>query len=341
MRVITKFLTDNAVTDAKARLRNNQWLRARNAADSADVNVIKVNASDALEVASLLTMPGSATAPNHLVNLAFLEAYVNGVRDMKQGCRVASTADVDITSAPAAIDGVTLSSGDRLLLKDQTSGEENGIRVFAGTGNPLARSSDADVSAEVTQGMATIIAEGTVNARKMFQLVTADPIVLDTTVLVFQETPASVTYTGGDMVTVSGSIISVDLATVSGLESTNPGNAAGQLRVKASGAVAVKDRTVKINGSNEVEGLKSIKESFTLNGTDITNQYIDLAQIAADSSVKVSVSGVVQSETDDFTLNYTGGAGGKTRLTFAGDLATGGAAELIAGDIVKVVYEYL
>lgn len=341
MRINTKFLEDNSVTDAKVRLRNNQYLRARNAANSADVSLLKVNASDEIEAASLIQMPGNATAANHLVNLQFLDAYVNGVRDMKQGCRAASVANVNISSAPASVDGVSLNAGDRILLKDQTTGAENGIYVFTAAASALTRSTDADTSPEVTQGMSTLVAEGTVNARKLFQLVTPDPITLNTTALVFQETPAATSYTAGDMLTLSGTVFSVDLAATSGLESTNPGNAAGQLRVKISGAVAVKDRTTAINGSNEVASLRSAKESFTLGAGDITNQYVDLAQIAADSSVVLTVSGVTQVEGSDYTINYTGGAGGNTRLTFAGELATSGAAELVSGDVLKVGYKYL
>jgi hypothetical protein len=49
------------------------------------------------------------------------------------------------------------------------------------------------------------------------------------------------------------------------------------------------------------------------------------------------VSGVVQSETDDYTLSIVSGV---TRITFAGDLATAGASALISGDVLKVQYQY-
>ena len=42
----------------------------------------------------------------------------------------------------------------------------------------------------------------------------------------------------------------------------------------------------------------------------------------------------------DYSVNYTGGAGGNTRITFLNDLATGGASALIAGDVVVAQYEY-
>jgi len=82
------------------------------------------------------------------------------------------------------------------------------------------------------------------------------------------------------------------------------------------------------------------KESLTLNGTDITNQYKDLAQVIIASSLDLVVSGLVQTEGTDYTVSLTGGAGGKTRITFAGDLATAGAAALISGDILNFKYVY-
>lgn len=82
------------------------------------------------------------------------------------------------------------------------------------------------------------------------------------------------------------------------------------------------------------------KESITLSGTDITNQYIDLAQPILASSLDFMVSGLIFNEGVDYTVSLTGGAGGVTRVTFAGDLATAGNAALVATDVVYVKYEY-
>ena len=93
--------------------------------------------------------------------------YVDAVKtglDFKDSVRVASTANVDESSAPAAIDGVTLSSGDRVLLKNQSTGSENGIYVFNGSGSAMTRATDADADAEVTAGMFVFVEEGTANA---------------------------------------------------------------------------------------------------------------------------------------------------------------------------------
>lgn len=53
LQIATSSFADDAVTDAKVRLRNNQWLRARNNANDGDINIIKVNADDLIEFDSV------------------------------------------------------------------------------------------------------------------------------------------------------------------------------------------------------------------------------------------------------------------------------------------------
>lgn len=105
--------------------------------------------------------------------------------DFKGSVRVASTANVSVSSAPSTIDGVTLTSGDRILLKDQTTGSENGLYTFASTGAALARSTDADANAEVTPGLWVVVEEGTANADTAWFLTTNGPITVGTTSLTF------------------------------------------------------------------------------------------------------------------------------------------------------------
>lgn len=83
--------------------------------------------------------------------------------------------------------------------------------------------------------------------------------------------------------------------------------------------------------------LQGNKEAITLDGTDITNQYVDLEQEIEPETLIFSFSGVIQREGVDYTLSTVGLV---TRVTFAGDLATGGAAELVATDVVSAQYLY-
>lgn len=85
------------------------------------------------------------------------------------------------------------------------------------------------------------------------------------------------------------------------------------------------------------------KEIFILSGTDITNQYIDLAHVArVFSIIFVPQGGSVQLEgaSYDYTVALTGGAGGNTRVSFVNGLATGGGSALIAGDVIQIQYQY-
>lgn len=85
------------------------------------------------------------------------------------------------------------------------------------------------------------------------------------------------------------------------------------------------------------------KETFTLIAGDITNQYIDLANVALTGTIHFIVKGLgplLEGASHDYSVSYTGGAGGNTRINFLNDIATGGGSALIATDVVQVVYSY-
>lgn len=119
---------------------------------------------------------------------------VNAARlglDAKESVRVASTGNVDTSSPGSAIDGVTLTSGDRILLKDQTDASENGIYVFDTDSTALARSADADTSTEVNAGMYCWVEEGSANSDSGWILTTDNPITLGTDDLTFAKFAAA------------------------------------------------------------------------------------------------------------------------------------------------------
>lgn len=66
----------------------------------------------------------------------------------------ASTANITVASAPSSLDGVAGVNGDRWLLKNQTTGTENGIYVFNGTGSALTRATDMSAGAVLKTGSA-------------------------------------------------------------------------------------------------------------------------------------------------------------------------------------------
>ena len=147
---------------------------------------------------------GDGSAATDLVTLQQLQAAIRGL-DWKDSVRAASTGNLTLTAPGATIDGVSMSAGNRFLAKDQTAGAENGIYTWTGAATAATRVLDADVSAEVTSGLATTSTEGTVNGDKSWILITNDPIVLATTVLVFAQLGGGGSaYTAGDGLTLTG-----------------------------------------------------------------------------------------------------------------------------------------
>lgn len=85
------------------------------------------------------------------------------------------------------------------------------------------------------------------------------------------------------------------------------------------------------------------KELFVLSATNITNQYIDLSFVAETDSISFLVKGggeQIEGASYDYTVNYTGGAGGNTRITFVNGLATGGVSALVAGNVIVIQYRH-
>ena len=126
--------------------------------------------------------------------------------DAKDSCRVATTANITL-SGEQTIDGVTTTT-DRVLVKNQTTGSQNGIYVSAA--GAWARSTDADANVEVTAGLYTLITEGTVAGGQGFVLTTDDPITVGTTALSFSQFSGVGDLVGGTGITKSGNTISVD-----------------------------------------------------------------------------------------------------------------------------------
>lgn len=135
------------------------------------------------------------------------------------------------------------------------------------------------------------------------------------------------------------------MTTTGDIEYEVSANTAARLPIGTTGQVLTVAGGVP-TWASPAASITAITENITLSGTDITNQYVDLAHAATGSSASVNsislnvVGGPQQQKTVDYTVSLTGGSGGVTRITFAGDLATGGGAALIAADILMFSYSY-
>jgi len=157
-----------------------------------------------------LTDPSSA---QDAATKAYADSIAQGL-DLKESVRVASTANIDLTSSsdPGAIDGVTLSDGDRILLKDQTTVSENGVYTAITAADPSswARASDVNEDDEVDAGMFVFVEEGSAHSDKGFVLVSDDPLVVGTDDLQFTQFSGAGQITAGPGLSKSGDTLSVD-----------------------------------------------------------------------------------------------------------------------------------
>lgn len=89
----------------------------------------------------------------------YVDSLVEGLA-WKDSCRVATQANTNLSAPGATIDGITMASGDRVLVRAQTTVPDNGIYVWNGAASAMTRSLDATTFAELEQAVTTV-EEGT------------------------------------------------------------------------------------------------------------------------------------------------------------------------------------
>lgn len=145
----------------------------------AGAQVYKQNSGSVLQFRSLLAGYGVEIVQN----ADDIQIRTNQF-DWKESVRAATIGNIAL-SGLLTIDDVALLAGDRVLVKDQTLPEQNGIYVVAA--GAWSRSADADVDQEVTPGLVVGVEEGTANEETAWILATNAPIVLGTTELTFAQ----------------------------------------------------------------------------------------------------------------------------------------------------------
>jgi len=145
---------------------------------------------------------------------AATKAYVDATRsglDVKASVRAATTANITLTNTQT-IDDVALAVGNRVLVKNQSTGENNGIYVVAS--GPWTRAEDCDNApgVEVTSGMFTFVEEGTTNADSGWVLTTDGTITLGTTSLSFVQFSGAGQITAGAGLSKTGNTLDVNVA---------------------------------------------------------------------------------------------------------------------------------
>jgi len=172
------------------------------------------------------------------------KSYVDGVSqglDVKASCVAATTANITIATAlnnGDTLDGVSLSTNDRVLVKDQSTASENGIYVV---GSSPARADDLAAGSDAA-GMFTFVEQGTVNADNGFVCTSnKGSAVTGTNNLTFAQFSGAGQITAGDGLDKSANTLSVDLKSNGGLVIESTEIAVDLAASSITGTLAISD----------------------------------------------------------------------------------------------------
>ena len=266
------------------------------------------------------TITATPSGPNDIVNQAYVDAVAQGLA-FKQPANFTTTGNITLSGLAVQGNGdwtSTLTAGNRILVKNQTAGADNGIYVAAA--GAWARSSDANTWDEIVSAYLFILS-GTVWAGSSWVDTNQAGGTLGTTPVTFTQFSNNATYTAGTGLTLAGfqfSITPVGTAGVYGSASSVPvitTNASGQVSSVTNTAIAI--------ANTQVSGLGTMSTQ-NANSVAITGGLIDGATIGG--STAAAITGTTVTANSYFSgpgTNLTGTASG---LSIGGNAATATSA---------------
>lgn len=151
-----------------------------------------------------ITSLADPTAAQDAATKAYVDSVAQGL-DAKESVRAATTANITL-SGTQTIDDITLSVGDRVLVKNQGTASANGIYVVASSG--WTRAADMDAWAEVPNAF-VFVEEGTVNADSGWVCTSNAGGTLGSTAITWVQFSAAGAYSAGDGLTLTGNVFAV------------------------------------------------------------------------------------------------------------------------------------
>ncbi len=159
---------------------------------------------------------------NSLATKEYVDATSQGL-DVKQSVVVATTTNLSATydngtsgvgatltfgTAVTTLDGVTLTDGDRILVKDQSTASQNGIYVRTSS-TVFTRAIDADTASEITGGAFVFVEQGTANADNGYVFTHEGTPTLGSTALTVGQFSGAGQITAGAALTKTGNQLDV------------------------------------------------------------------------------------------------------------------------------------
>jgi hypothetical protein len=169
----TMSAADKAKLDAATNANTPSTIAQRDASGNIAFNNV---------TAAKVTGLSAPTATSDAATKAYVDSVATGL-NIKDPAVAATTANVTLAGgAPSILDGVTLNTNDRVLVKNQTDPTQNGIyyvqTLGTGANGTWVRTSDADTGAKLTTGSYIFITGGTAGSSTAWTMTTPGAITI-------------------------------------------------------------------------------------------------------------------------------------------------------------------
>jgi hypothetical protein len=274
---------------------------------------------------NIATTTGTITAvpsgPTSLVNQAYVDAVAQGL-SFKQPAAYTTTGNITLSGLGTQANGDWLSSltaGERILVRNQTAQEDNGIYVAASSG--WTRAADANTYNEYLSAY-LFVTSGTIYSGSAWVCTNQPGGTLGVTPIVFIQFSNTALYTAGTGLTLSGFTFSI---TNTGVVAASYGsasntltatvNAQGQLTSLAASPIAILNTQVSGLGTMSTQNANTVA---------ITGGNIDGTTIGG--STAAAITGTTVTANTQFSGPGTGITGTASALSIGGNAATATSA---------------
>lgn len=302
-----------------------------------DSSVIGGNVPSSATFTNIATTTGTiSTSPTNAADIAnkqYVDQIAAGL-SVKAPVLVATTADITL-SGLQSIDGVTVASGDRVLVKNQAAPAENGIYVAAS--GAWSRATDMATWAQVP-GAFCFVEEGTSQADNGYVCTSNKGGTINVTPITWVQFNGLATYSAGTGLSLIGNTFSITNTGVTagayGSASSVPTysvNAQGQLTLAANVSIAINANQITSGTiassliSGDYSGITGVGTLLNLTVTNAINGSITgnaaTATTAVSSATSTNLSGGSTG-----AIPYQTGAGATTFLASGTGVLVGGSA---------------
>ena len=271
-----------------------------------------VGLPDNVTLGGNLTINGTPSNSTHAATKGYVDSVAEGLH-IHAAADAATTGNIDLSTDLEngdVLDGVTLATGNRVLVKNQTNAAQNGIYVVQASGAAV-RATDFDAPAEVDGGDFIFVTGGTVNDNTGWVQTSTGVVTIGTDPIVFTQFSGAGTYLAGNGLTLTGNTFSINTGTT----------------VDLSTAQTLSNKTL---AAPSVSGLYLSDSGFVVEGTANDHETtVTFTDPTADRTITFQDGTGTVAFTSDIITSTTGISEG-TNLYFTDERAQDAVAAAIA-----------